>query len=363
MISTSETPAGSSNINPVHPAQPGTGHFMLTLCRLPAPVSIRPPQSPHLKPFTFFTSRERQPDGREQLYLHMGFFHTLTDAERWVQGVRGRYPDAIATIAPAALLRSASSAAPELQPSDSRPDAPQSSGFARVRDDSLSDTQVLKILEMRRIGAAQDDDADEKECDQIALLRPDDTSTRHALKEAVAQGAPVSFAVQLHWSAQPLDLSRVPSLAIFKTYTLYATESRRDGRSRYFLRLGFFGDPISAKQFAAQLRSNFASAAVVPGAEQEISRAREAAVGSASIPCLVQQRVDPVPNFERTSGSETESKSVSDVSRRASRSAETLEQTLERLAQRAIWTDPDSPSESGVRHLRVEVQERTPRGS
>jgi hypothetical protein len=183
------------------------------------------------------------------------------------------------------------------------------------------------------------------------------------LKEAVVQGAPVSFAVQLQWSAQPIDMRRVPLLAIFKGYTLYATESRREGHARYFLRLGFFGDPISAKQFAAQLRSNFASAAVVPVAEQEISRAREAAVGSASIPCLVQQRVDPVPNFERTSGSETESKSVSDVSRRASRSAETLEQTLERLAQRAIWTDPDSPSESGVRHLRVEVQERTPRGS
>jgi hypothetical protein len=111
------------------------------------------------------------------------------------------------------------------------------------------------------VGAAQDH-ADERNRDQIALLRPEDTGTRRALKEAVVQGAPVFFAVQLHWSAQPIDLSRVPSLAIFKGYTLYATESRREGRSRYFLRLGFFGDPISAKQVAFQVRSNFPSAAV-----------------------------------------------------------------------------------------------------
>src|SRR5208282_5544822 len=107
------------------------------------------------------------------------------------------------------------------------------------------------------------DDVDERNCDQIALLRPDDTGTRRALKEAVAQGAPVSFAVQLHWSALPIDLSCVPSLAIFKPYTLYARESRREGRSCYFLRLGFFADPFSAKQVAVQVRSTFASAAVV----------------------------------------------------------------------------------------------------
>ena len=39
------------------------------------------------------------------------------------------------------------------------------------------------------------------------------------------------------------------------------TETCRDGRSRYFLRLGFFADPVSAKQVAAQVRAHFASAA------------------------------------------------------------------------------------------------------
>jgi hypothetical protein len=325
MTSTSAKPAGSSNPNPVYRAQAGTGHFMLTLCRLTAPVSIRPLQSPQLKPFTFFMSRRRQPDGSERLYLHMGYFETLADAERWGEAVRRRYPNAFATIAP-------------------------------VKDESLTDTQVLKILETRRVSAVQDD-VDERNCDQIELLRPDDTGTRQALKEAVIQGAPVSFAVQLHWSAQPIDLSRVPSLAIFKVYTLYATESRRQGCSRYFLRLGFFADPLSAKQVAVRVRSSFASAAVVPVVEQEVTRARQAVMGTSAIPYLVQQRVDPGIDSNGTPGSPTQSQPLSDVPRRVSRGAETVEPTVAPLAEREMRTDPDSLSESGVRHLRVEVQE------
>jgi len=345
MTSMSAEPARSSSTNPEHRAQAGAGPFMLTLCRLAAPASIRPPQSPQLKPFTFFTSRARQPDGSERLYLHMGYFESLTDAERWLQIARGRYPDAIATIAPAP---------------DSRPGMPGSTNLPPIQEESLTDSQVLKILDRGSVAAAQDH-VDARNCDQIALLRPEDTGTRRALKEAVSQGAPVFFAVQLHWSAQPIDLSRVPSPAIFKGHTLYATESRREGRSRYFLRLGFFGDPISAKQVAFQVRSNFASAAVVPVAEQEVTRAREAGTGT-SIPYLGQPGGDRGPDSHGAAASPPEPKPSSAVSHRASRSGETLAQTLRRLAAREMWNDPDSLNESGVRHLRIEVQKRTARG-
>jgi len=354
MTSTSTEPTGSSNANSVQRAELGTGHFMLTLCRLPAPVSIRPPQSPHLKPFTFFTSSEPQPDGSERLYLHMGYFETLADAERWVNAVRGRYPDAIATLAPTALSRPPAAEAPASQHAGSG--ASGSSGFAPAKDESLTDTQVMKLLEARGT-AEMADGVQQRDSDQIALLRPDDTSTRAALKEAVAQGAPVSFAVQLQWSAQPIDARRVPSLALFKGYTLYAVESRREGRSRYFLRMGFFADPVSAKQVAAQVRSNFAAAAVVPVEEQEVARAREAGNGSSSIPCLVQQRTDAVVPAP------TEIKPPSAVPRPVSKGPKTLMQTLKQLAEREMWTDPDSLSESGVRHLKVEVQERMSRRS
>jgi len=188
------TPAGPTS-NAVQAQQVPAGHFMLTLCQLAAPVSIRPPQSPQLKPYTFFTSSARDLDGSERLYLHMGYFATLDDAERWARIARERYPAAYATLAPAG---------------------------GAVRPESLTDTQVLKILE-RRGGAPAQDGRGEKSGEQIALLRPEDTSTRQALKEAVAQGAPVSFAVQLEWSARPLDLARVPTLAAFRGHTLYET--------------------------------------------------------------------------------------------------------------------------------------------
>src|ERR1700676_449968 len=184
MTSTSAKPTGSPNPNPVHRAQAGTGRFMLTLCPLAAPVSIRPPQSPQLKPFTFFMSRARQPDGSERLYLHMGYFETLADAERWVESVRRHYPNAFATIAPVAFLRSANSEAHSLPAAASQTAVRQSSDAAPLKDESLTDTQVLKILETRRVSAVRDD-VDESNCDQIELLRPDDTGTRQALKEAV----------------------------------------------------------------------------------------------------------------------------------------------------------------------------------
>ena len=364
MSSTSATPAGCSNSNPEHRAGSATGHFMLTLCQLPGPVSIRPPESPQLKPFTFFTSREREPDGNEHLYLHMGYFETLADAEKWVEGVRGRFPNAIATIAPTAFLRPSNAEAPVSQAAGSQPGVAESSDVTPIEDKSLTDTQILKILETRGVVRGRDD-GDKGDCDQVALLRPEDTGTRHALKQAVVQGAPVSFAVQLQWSAQPIDLRRVPSLAIFKAYTLYATESRREGRSRYFLRLGFFGDPNSAKQLAVQVRASFAAAAVVPVSDQEVTRAREATKDNSSIPSLVQQEVNRTLNSNSTQGSPTASEPVSDRPRRLSRDHMTLEQELKRLARREMWTNPDLLSESGVRHMKVkvEVPRRTSSGS
>jgi hypothetical protein len=339
MTSASAGPTGSPDPNPIR-AQAGTGHFMLTLCQLAAPVVIPPLESPQLKPFRFFMSRARRPDGSEQLYLHMGYFETLADAETWVDVVRRHYPNAFATIAPVALLRPASSDAPAVPPVA-----------------SLTDTQVLKILDRRRVPAVQGD-VDESNCDQIELLRPEDTGTRQALKEAVVRGAPVSFAVQLHWSAQPIDLSRVPSLAIFRPYTLYATESCRKGHARCFLRLGFFADPLSAKQLAVQVRSTFASAAVVPILEQEVVRAREAAMSSSAIPYLVEQPLDRQIDSNGTPGSPTQSKPLSDAPQRLSQGPERAAHTPGPPAGRELHADPDLLSESGVRHLRVEVQEQ-----
>jgi hypothetical protein len=238
-----------------HTTPVATDPFILTLCRLTEPVTFRPPQAAHLKPFTFFTSRSRQPDGSERLHLHMGYFATLELAQKWAQLMRGEYPQAMAMRAPAMLLQKRDATIPTLPP-------------------ALTDTQVLQILETRRVAPGVDAIV-EKESAGVALLRPDDTNTRRALKMAVVENAPVSFAVQLQWSVQPIDLASVPSLPIFRAYTLYATEGRREGRTWYSLRLGFFSDAISAKQVASYVRSSFASVAVVPIGEQERAGAGE----------------------------------------------------------------------------------------
>ncbi|HEV2441518.1 MAG TPA: hypothetical protein VGT07_03270 [Steroidobacteraceae bacterium] len=342
MTSTLAKSAASSGTNIVHRGEAGTGPFMLTLCRLVEPVSIRPPQAPHLRSFTFFTSRERQPDGSEVLYLHMGFFESLAVAERCARALRSRHPDAIASIAPTAFWQG---------PRDSR-------RFAPVDNASLTDTQVLDILETRHPDPVQND-GDVSGSEQIELLRPDDTGTRRALKEAVVRGAPVSFAVQLHWSARAIDPGSVPPLAIFKAYTLYAVESRRTSRSAFFLRLGFFRDPIAAKQVALYVRSSFASAAVVPVLDEEITHAREACVDVSSIPCLVQQRIEQPLELGVIAAWSNSSKPESSQRRSASQGGETLEQTLAQLAEREMWDNPDLLSDTGVRHLKVEVQAKT----
>ncbi len=100
-----------------------------------------------------------------------------------------------------------------------------------------------------------------------------DPQALQVLEGRTQEGAkPAAFAVQLHWSVQPILLDKVPPLAIFSAYSLYCIEGSRQGRKWYGLRLGFFNDPISAKQVAGYVRSEFASVAVVPVSAEERKR-------------------------------------------------------------------------------------------
>ena len=235
---------------------------MLTLCRLEAPISIRPPQNPQLAQFKFFMSRSPHTDGTQRLHLHMGYFPTLADAEKWLQVMRPRYPTAIATRTPP--VRARGPAQPAAEP-------PVVHGIPPAEASALTDTQVLQILE-KRVQPSEPGKRPPARPD-ISVLRPDDTNTRRALKEAVVKGAPISFAVQLCRSNDPIKLASVPSLDIFRAYTLYLAEGAFEGTPWYALRLGFFGDADSAKQVAYYARTNFASVAVVPINDDERTRA------------------------------------------------------------------------------------------
>ena len=297
---------------------------MLTLCRLAAPVTIRPPQAPQLKRFSFFTSRVRHADGSDALYLHMGYFATLTDASNCAQIMRAKYPGV--SIAP-------------VQPSaESAP--------------SMTDTQVIRVLDIRRFSPSQGGsiEADSAQT-QISLVRPEDTTILRTLKEAVAQRASVAFAVQLLWSEQPIDPGSVPSNSIFRQYTLYTTRGVSNGRFGHYLRLGFFNDAISAKHVAYYVRASFPAVAVVPVVHQERDNAARLDVPESAL------APPPVPATE-TKKTATPSPAAPPRERRGS-----LDETLdEMLASTGSW-DHDSLSETGVRHLKVQVQKKRARSS
>jgi hypothetical protein len=274
-----------------------------------------------------------------------------------------------------------------------------------LSDTNFSDTQVLDLLETRRADGNEDGGID-PESGAISLLKPDDTGTRRALKQAVTDNAPVSFAVQLQWSVQPVELAKVPPLAIFSAYTLYTVEGSRDGRKWYGLRLGFFTDAISAKQVAYYVRSEFTSVAVVPVSPQERTRASEVDKKVATqIAAPKKSRSEPIDEFKLSDPDEELPKLESPqrprkakpepapapvlrttslakpvppavvaakrnakappgrVRARERRGPQTLEETLEILGAGDLEIDNgtgETLNESGVRHLRVEVQKNTP---
>jgi hypothetical protein len=89
--------------------QPGThaGPFIVTLCRVAVPVSIRLPPASSLKQYSFFTSRLRQADGSVRLYLQMGYFETLAEAQKCAELMRTTYPEAVGLLAPPEVLQQA----------------------------------------------------------------------------------------------------------------------------------------------------------------------------------------------------------------------------------------------------------------
>ena len=252
----------------------------------------------------------------------------------------------------------------------------------------LSDSQVLKILEARRVdgGRAPDDSS-------ISVLKPDDTGTRRELRVAIAANSAISFAVQLQWSVQPVELTKVPPLAIFSAYTLYTVEGSREGRRWYGLRLGFFSDAISAKQVAQYVRSEFASVAVVPVGQQERTRASatdkggkvKSGVAASQVrdklpvgpefklideprappaaPPAAQPDAKPPAQADATPTQKRPPKSGSRVRAREKRSPQTLEETLEILGADQLEIDDgrgEVLNDTGVRHLKMEVRKDSP---
>jgi hypothetical protein len=332
-----------TQVSPRLAVQPGK-QYMLTLCELSAPTRIRTPDSGTMRQFRFFMSRSRNASGAEQLRLHMGYFESLGQAQHWAQTMRARFPSAKVEPVPLKILQQRA------------PDTPTIAPVADVP--VMTDTQVLRVLEARRFTPVEP--AEESDVRGISLVGPDDTQARRVLKDAVIQGAPVLFAVQMFESPANIDLANVPALSIFRAYTLYEATVTREHRTLHSLRLGFFKDAISAKQVAYFVRSHFAAVAVVPVTQTEREHAAASPIDSSRLSDSFQRSLDEAlqtaPTPPRAPPVVPSKPPVRATP--AKRRADSLEQTLELLAASEMWNDPDSHAETGVRHLKLEVQKR-----
>jgi hypothetical protein len=72
------------------------GPFVLNLCPVTEPIAIPQPRSPEMTKFTFFCSRGWE-GNVEQWWLHMGYFATRAEAEKWLAILQRIYPQAFAT--------------------------------------------------------------------------------------------------------------------------------------------------------------------------------------------------------------------------------------------------------------------------
>jgi hypothetical protein len=334
--------------------------YMLTLCELSAPTRIRTPDSESMRQFKFFMSRSRNPNGSEQLRLHMGYFASIADADQWARTMRVRFPMAKVYPVPLRILLQRES---ELTPA---PVAALPTLVAPPAGDVpvMTDSQVLRVLEARRF--TPEETQEQPDVRGISLVGPDDTASRRVLKDAVIQGAPVQFAVQMFESAVQINLSNVPSLSIFRHYTLYKTTVTREQRPVHSLRLGFFKDAISAKQVAYFVRSHFAAVAVVPVTETERELAVRAPIDPAALSDSFQRSIDealqaPAPAAKPIS-KPIVAQAAAPTAPAPSKRRDSLEQTLELLAASEMWNTQDSLSETGVRHLKLEVQKKKSRG-
>ena len=73
--------------------------FVINLCASTSPMALSHPNTPELKRYTFFVSRQRE-EGRERFRLHMGYFASQEEAEALLDAVRDVYPAAWAGPAP-----------------------------------------------------------------------------------------------------------------------------------------------------------------------------------------------------------------------------------------------------------------------
>ncbi len=277
-----------------------------------------------------------------------------------------------------------------------------------TEDSSLTDTQVLRYLEVRRSdsdgrgGGRFGRRADRRQhlATQNPMTRGRGARSRTRLLATRRCRSPYSFngrCSRLSSIKCRLSRSSVPTRALHRGRQPRGTQVVRSATR-------FFSDAISAKQVAYYVRSEFASVAVVPVSPQEKTRATdEDRKSGASLAFPKRARQEPIEEFKLIDSDDGGAQAAPRVQQRvaskptavpaaAARSAppqpttasakrnppprgggrvgarerrgpQTLEETLEILGAGELEVDNGSGetlNDTGVRHLRVEVQKNTP---
>jgi len=86
------------SITRAEPGDKGTptapaARFMINLCSVAQPITIPQPRDSQLTRFRFFFSHYWE-DGRRRFRLHLGFFQTIVEAQKWHAILSRIYPDA-----------------------------------------------------------------------------------------------------------------------------------------------------------------------------------------------------------------------------------------------------------------------------
>ena len=275
---------------------------VITLQASTAPIPLRGPTAPELAGLAIFRSRTVE-DGRERFRLHIGYFPTAAVAEQVLPIVRQTYPAAIVTLAPQGSMGSLDDTAMARfsilrhadQPSAQAPSAPPAQRSVETLRAVPTPTPTAMPRTVPRATprfippaspATRSMLDDAPSLTDAPLPRP--PVLRRA--DAVVTAPPIRplaepptrdtqhYSVQLLWSREAIDLGKLPLLAIFSGYLLYAVETEPGPRRYYGVRLGFYTDALSARLVAQYVRSDFKNVAVVPVSQREITRASTAAI-------------------------------------------------------------------------------------
>lgn len=383
--------------------------FIITLSSSTAPVALEVPSLPELVGLAVFRSR-RVEDGRDRFRLHVGYFESTQAAEAVLPAVRQLFPAAWVghapnsgmgslddtsvaefkfikapntisqspsgrfhvlvpaeksqggtsiqpplasptTVSSAPAARAPVAKAPAAKALESKPTA--RTQVAAPRAPALAPSAVLNLLESS---------APAKPLSRQVAMQP--------RERAAVIGAIQRFAVQLVWSTDPVDLSSVPKLAIFDAYTLYKVQVDRAGRRWYGLRLGFFGDPVSARQVAIYARSDFSAAAVVPVSDRECDRATQAAISDLPEAAVAPKPADDMKLIDvpRTAAKPKAAAAKKPVAAkvpapeapttektRRMKSAAELAADLQSEPEFELENADDPLNDTGVRHLAIKV--------